>query len=169
MFPPRYSCNNSLLRPYWVRYITQQNYLTKTDLDSYVFSVKSCLYVYPGCGDTTWYHHNPDGHKDGTFREKYGAIQGCFDEVVLPCNRLKSVVSLAQPDSDHIWEYRYFHGYSYNILNSKVEHSCSCISCCILLSKWYVPKFYQWNFEDDNFVEGQSTVKTTKIKSLENW
>ena len=32
-----------------------------------------------------------------------------------------------------------------------------------------MPKFYQWNFEDDNYVEGQSTVKTTKIESLENW
>ena len=34
----------------------------------------STCYVCQGRGNTTWYHHDPDGHKDGIFIEKYGAI-----------------------------------------------------------------------------------------------
>ena len=36
--------------------------------------------------DTIWYHHNLDRHKDGIFKEKYGAVQVCFGEVVLLCS-----------------------------------------------------------------------------------
>ena len=37
---------------------------------------KSHLYVHPDHGDTTWYHHNLDGHKNRIFtREIYGAVQ----------------------------------------------------------------------------------------------
>ena len=41
------------------------------------------VWVHLGCGDTKWYHHNLDRHKDRVFTKKYGAIQVCFGEVVL--------------------------------------------------------------------------------------
>ena len=47
------------------------------------FPLKSHFYVHPGHDDTKWYHHDPDGHKDGIFTEKYGGVQICFHEVVL--------------------------------------------------------------------------------------
>ena len=43
------------------------------------------VWVHPGCGDTKWYHHDLDRHKDGIFTEKYGAVQVNFGEVVLLC------------------------------------------------------------------------------------
>ena len=33
-------------------------------------------------GNTKWYHHGLDEHKDRIFIEKYGAVQVCFGEVV---------------------------------------------------------------------------------------
>ena len=65
----------------------QQNYLAKMDMDSSVFLCKNpvfmSIWVCPGCGDTKWYHHDLDGHNDGIFTEKRGAVQVCFGEVVL--------------------------------------------------------------------------------------
>ena len=34
---------------------------------------------------------------------------------------------------------------------------------------WFMQvEVHQWNFEDENFVDGQFTAKTSKITSLEN-
>ena len=59
--------------------ISQQNYLTKTDLDSSIFLHKNPVFMYkwvcPGCDDTTRYHHDLDRHKEGIFMEKYRAVQ----------------------------------------------------------------------------------------------
>ena len=40
------------------------------------------ILVHPGCGGTKWYHHDVDSHKNGIFKEKYGAVQVYFDVVV---------------------------------------------------------------------------------------
>ena len=46
---------------------------------------KSNLYIHPGHGDITWYHHNLYAHKSrGYSQEKYGAVQVHFGKVVLP-------------------------------------------------------------------------------------
>ena len=62
---------------------TQQSYLAKTDLHSSVFLCENPVFksvrIRMGCDD----HHDPDGHKDMIFMEKYGAVQVCFCKIVL--------------------------------------------------------------------------------------
>ena len=41
---------------------------------------KSCIYIHL---DRGWYRHFPDRHYARIFTKKYGAIQACFDEIVL--------------------------------------------------------------------------------------
>ena len=52
----------------------------------------------------------------------------------------------------------------------QVSNVRSHVAVHILLSDWCKPKFCQGNFEDESFMDGQSTAKTSKITctSLEN-
>ena len=69
--------------------LAQQNYLTKMDLDGFIFLHENPIFmsvqvvVIPLDIITTW--TNPDGHKDMTFTEKYEAVQVRFGEVILLC------------------------------------------------------------------------------------
>ena len=77
---------------------TQQNYLTKTDLDGSVFLCKNPFFmsvqvvvVIPLGIITTW--TDPYGHKDRIFMEKYGAVQVYFGKLVLLWNDWKLVMT----------------------------------------------------------------------------
>ena len=67
--------------------------------------------IHPGRDDTTWYHHDLDGHKDGIFTEKYRAVLVHFGKVVLLCLYCKRfwVIRLSRERSNNI-DYR--HSYS---------------------------------------------------------